>query len=314
MISTHSKPTCALIGAGFIGTSLITRLTTEGYSVKVLTRSFSTQHLQFQSVSFFYGDFSDSNLLERVLTGCDVAIHLISSTVPCDLHIDFPNDLRENLFSTISFLELCSKQNVDHVLFASSASVYGDPGDIEYLTELSLTNPISSHGMQKLSIEKYLIYYSRLFSLNVHILRISNPFGPLQNIDGRQGFIAMVIGYIKKCQPVPIRSEGTIIRDFLFVDNVSFAFQFCIDNPHLPSIINVSSGEGRSLSTVLSDISCLSDVNISTIQLQDIPTDIVRSILQPCVLLDNLPSWPPISFSEGLISTLKHHSLYPPGN
>ena len=87
--------------------------------------------------------FKDSSLLDSVLHGANVAIHLISSTVPADIHIDFPNDLSDNLFTTINFLSKFPSIVFPHIIFASSASVYGDVTDLPYSRNL-LTNPISS--------------------------------------------------------------------------------------------------------------------------------------------------------------------------
>jgi len=312
MNSYGSKPVCGVIGAGFIGSSIISRLSSSGYTVKVLTRSFKQTHSLYKNTSFVYGDFSDYRLLDEFLNNVDVVIHLISSTVPCDIHVDFVDDLRQNLFSTVKFLEACSKHNIKQVLFASSASVYGDCEASEGFTELSLTNPISSHGMQKLAIEKYMLYYGNLNNLKIHILRISNPFGENQNINARQGFIAMTIGNIKKNQPVPISSNGLIIRDFLHVDNVAIAFQLCIEDPEVNSIVNVSSGEGRTLAKVIDYISFLSGINISLAPFPELPTNIKCSILSPTVLLKKIKNWPTISFADGIKSTLGHFSLYSP--
>ena len=307
-----SKPICGIIGAGFIGSSIISRLSSNGYVVKVLTRSFNQSHLLYQNTSFTYGDFSDHLVLDEFLGNVDVAIHLISSTVPCDVHVDFVDDLKQNLFSTVKFLEACSKHDVKQVLFASSASVYGDSDASKSFSELSLTNPISSHGMQKLAIEKYMLYYGKLNDLKIHILRISNPFGENQNINARQGFIAMAIGNIKKNKPVAMSSNGSIVRDFIHVDNVAFAFQFCIENPEINSIVNVSSGQGRSLSNVIDYISVLSQINISVVPYPELSTDIKCSVLSPAILLKKLTSWPVVSFSDGIKSTLRHFSLYHP--
>ena len=120
----------------------------------------------------------------------------------------------------------------------------------------------------------------------------------------------MVIGNIKHHQPISLSSNGSIIRDFIYIDNVAIAFEFCIENQDIESIVNVSSGQGRSLSEVIDSISCLSKGNLETVSHPKLPTDIVCSILSPNVLLKHLPKWPITSFNDGLKSTLRHFSLY----
>jgi hypothetical protein len=92
---------------------------------------------------------------------------------------------------------------VPHVVFASSSSVYGLQARVP-IAEIAVTDPISSLGIQKLAIEKYLQLHRFHRGLDVRIARLSNPFLPGQRLYGRQGFIALTIGHLINIAPLPL--------------------------------------------------------------------------------------------------------------
>ena len=73
---------------------------------------------------------------------------------------------------------MCNTCGVKRVVFVSSSSVYGQQIKTP-IRESAAINPISSHGIQKLLIEKYLLLYQFHHGLDVRIIRLSNPFGSL---------------------------------------------------------------------------------------------------------------------------------------
>jgi UDP-glucose 4-epimerase len=81
------------------------------------------------------------------------------------------------------------------------------------IPETAVTDPISSHGIQKLAIEKYLLLHRFHRGLDVRIARLSNPFGPGQRLFGRQGFVAMTIGHLLRGEPILLRDEGRPVSD-----------------------------------------------------------------------------------------------------
>ena len=91
------------------------------------------------------------------------------------------------------------------------------------IAETAVTDPISSHGIQKLAIEKYLLLHRFHRGLDVRIARLSNPFGPGQRLYGRQGFVALTIGHLLKDEPILLRDGGRPVRDFLYIDDVTEA-------------------------------------------------------------------------------------------
>jgi len=147
----------AVLGAGFIGLNLVRRLAGAGADVAVLDHNEVPAELSGR-VRWVSGEFADPKAVEQVLEGADVAFHLISSTVPGDEHVEVSRELSDNIFATLGFLEVCERLAVPRVVFASSSSVYGQQASVP-IAETAVTDPISSHGIQKLAIEKYLLLH-----------------------------------------------------------------------------------------------------------------------------------------------------------
>jgi UDP-glucose 4-epimerase len=114
----------AVCGSGFIGKGLIRQLISKGYKVNVLDRNICPDEFS-RETKWVAGEFANIDNLKNTLDGAEVAYHLVSSTVPGDDTVDPIQELSENIFSTIAFLEMCKKCNVKRIVFVSSSSVYG---------------------------------------------------------------------------------------------------------------------------------------------------------------------------------------------
>lgn len=297
----------AIIGAGFIGKSVIRNLLAKNINVSVLDRN--SCPLEFRNkTKWIVGNFHDQSMLAEVLVGVSVAYHFVSSTVPGDQKVDVAMELNENVVGTLRFIDACLFAGVKRIVFASSASVYGMQENIP-ISELALTNPISAHGIHKLTIEKFLLLAKHLNGIDVRILRVSNPYGPDQSISGRQGFIGMSIGCILRNLPISLRNRGLAIRDFIYIDDLAEAFAICGDSDDLPEIVNVGSGVGTSLIEVVEIFRELIHRSIPTVELESRAVDIPVSVLD----IELFRSYSSFSAStklrDGLFKTLQHHGL-----
>jgi len=249
VIKNNPKETYSIIGCGFIGKALLKNLLNKDIQINILDRNSCPEEFAGM-INWIQGDFSDKKKLEKALDGSAVAFHLISSTVPGDQDSNMAQELNENVVSTINFINIAIQKKVKRVVFSSSASVYGIQECLP-INESALPNPISSHGIIKLTIEKYLQLYEFLYGIEIKILRIANPYGPGQDIYGRQGFIAMAIGNILAEKPILIRGGGQIIRDYIYIDDVVELMANSAKFNNLPGIINIGSGIGLSLNDII---------------------------------------------------------------
>lgn len=297
----------AVFGAGFIGKSVIRNLISKGNNVNVLDRNACPLEF-FDTTTWRTGNFHDHSTLMESLNGVSVAYHFVSSTVPGDQSVDVAMELNENVIGTLRFIDACLAAGVKRIVFASSASVYGIQENFP-INELTLTNPISAHGIHKLTIEKFLLLAKHLHGIDVRIVRVSNPYGPEQSISGRQGFIGMAIGRILRNLPINLRNHGLSIRDFIYIDDLAEAFLLCGVLDNFPEIINVGSGAGRSLIEVVDILRELVSGSISTVDVESRSVDIPVSVLDIELIRSCSSFSPSTKLRDGLSRTLQHHGI-----
>jgi UDP-glucose 4-epimerase len=300
----------AVCGSGFIGKGLVRQLISQGYMVNVLDRNICPEEFS-EKTKWVAGEFADSDNLKNTLDGAEVAYHLISSTVPGDDTVDPIKELSENIFSTIAFLEMCKKCNVKRVVFVSSSAVYGLQPTTP-ISEGAETNPISSHGIQKLTIEKYLLLYQFLYGIDIRIIRLSNPYGPGQSLSGRQGFVAIAIGHMIKNEPVLLRDSGRPIRDFIYIDDVSRALALAGIVENAPHILNLGFGKGYSLKQVVELLKEITSNHVLTVSGELRKADIAESVLDISQAECALDFEPQFSIYAGLVKTLRYHGVHTP--
>ena len=145
--------------------------------------------------------------------------------------------------------------------------------------------------------------------INVQVARISNPYGPEQNIDGRQGFIAMVIGSALRGSPVILRNDGLPVRDFIYIDDLAEALMLCGLSEQSSSVVNIGSGNGYSLKNVLNLMEDLVGKKIPTIASDSRLSDIPYSVFNIEFAKKSLSFQPSINLRQGLLKVLKHHGF-----
>jgi len=301
----------AVLGAGFIGLNLVRRLAGAGADVAILDHNEVPADLSGR-VRWVRGEFADSKAVEQVLEDADVAFHLISSTVPGDEHVEVSRELSDNIFATLGFLEVCERLAVPRVVFASSSSVYGQQARVP-IAETAVTDPISSHGIQKLAIEKYLLLHRFHRGLDVRIARLSNPFGPGQRLYGRQGFVALMIGHLLKDEPVLLRDGGRPIRDFLYIDDVTEALDRLARQADAPAVVNIGSGTGLALREVVAMAQEAIQRPIVCIPGEPRRADITVSVLDVTLAATGIGFRAAVPVRTGLSRTLHHYGIATPG-
>jgi UDP-glucose 4-epimerase len=299
------KPSCVVFGGGgFMGTNLCRRLLALGHRVRAFGR-----HCRFpddlRGVEWYQGDFSDPDSVAAAIQTFDIVFHLVHGTVPQAANLAMATDVQRNVIPSITLLDLCAKLGVKRVIFASSGgTVYGTPQQIP-TSETAASDPICAYGISKLAIEKYMALYERLYSLDFRVLRIANPYGPFQLAWKGQGFIAAAVARGLACQPIEIWGDGSVIRDFVFIDDVMDAFEAAIRDESSYRVFNIGTGEGRSLREVIAAIERLLDMKLAIKwgpgRSLDTPISVV-AIERASAVLDWAPKTP---FEAGLAKTIE---------
>lgn len=296
----------AILGAGFIGMNFIRYALRHRYALTVLDHKPVPLDLASQ-LNWLQGDLALEADVARAIEGADTVFHFISSTVPGD-QVDIASELQQNVFQTLQLLRLCVAKRVRRIVFISSSSVYGVQKTLP-IPETAPTDPISAHGIHKLTIEKYLQLYRYQHGLDCKIVRLGNPYGPGQRITGRQGFIAIAIGCIVASKSITIRGNGTDIRDFIYINDVSEALHRVATMDSTETIFNIGSGFGYSLNEVVALMRELTDLPIPVIYTESRFVDIPQSVLDTSRARFVLCNEPQLSLRAGLTKTLMFHGV-----
>jgi UDP-glucose 4-epimerase len=300
-------------GGGFIGSHICDELITQGHNVKVFGKSgpddSKSKHL-INNVEWYLGDFTQKNDIKHAMENVDFIFHSLSTTVPKSSNDDPAMDIQSNLISTVNMLEVARENNVKKIIFISSGgTVYGIPKEIP-ISETHSTMPISSYGIQKLAIEKYLQLYHYLYGLDYGVLRVSNPYGERQPSAGQQGVIGVFLEKAVNNEPIEVWGDGTVIRDYIYVTDVAKAAIAVMNNTSIQKIFNVGSGQGRSLLEIIGAIEENLGHPIKVNYKASRATDVPINVLNISKAREILSWYPTINFNEGLIQTMASSKGY----
>ena len=301
------KKIVVLGGGGFIGTHIVHKLYLAGHHVRVFERP---QIMPFGhperggQCEWVTGDIQADHDLHKAIDGMDAVIHLVSTTLPKTSNDDPVYDIQSNLVSAVRLLEAMREKRVRKIIFASSGgTVYGRPL-YQPIDEKHPTDPVCSYGIVKLAIEKYLSLYSLLHGVEPIILRLSNPYGEGQAHDRGQGIIAAFAHKIRQGQAIEVWGDGSVVRDYIHIDDVSDAFLKVVEYEGNCRLFNISSGHGVSINELLAQFAEITDRPIDCIYKHGRPFDIPVNILSNTLAAGELGWKPVISLPEGLRRTL----------
>lgn len=240
-----------ILGAGgFIGKAVAGNLL-KNYPVRLFDRNLLPEFSEIGNVEVVTGDFVATKKFDRFLDDIDTVIHLISTTVPSDITLNIPQEIEDNVISTVNLLESMVRCNVKNIIFASSAgTVYGETGDKINTVESPL-NPKCSYGVQKCVIEKYLEFYARRYGMNVKIMRITNPYGWGQDKNKAQGLIPIFINKFINKESITIFGDGSHKRDYLFITDLANAFLKVLEYKGDEHLFNIGYGEYYSINDIV---------------------------------------------------------------
>lgn len=267
-------------GAGFIGSHVAEALARQGERVKIFDRPHVDRLLQLRrGYEVFTGDFLDAHSLIPALRGTDVVFHLVSTTLPKSSNDNPVYDVESNVIGSLRLLELCREHGVRKIVYVSSGgTVYGLPRSLP-VAEDHPTDPISSYGIHKLAVEKYLSLARRLYGLEYCVLRPANLYGPRQRLDIAQGAVGVFLDRALRDEPIQLWGDGSVVRDYLYVGDAVDAIVRAARFDGEPRIFNIGSGVGVSLNELIEEIGRLLGrpvkVERSEARLVDVPVNVL---------------------------------------
>ncbi len=136
--------------------------------------------------------------------------------------------IQSNLVGFTYLLEECRENNIDHLIFASSSSVYGGNKNLPFSEDQSVDHPVSLYASTKKANELIAHTYSHLFNIPCTGLRFFTVYGPW----GRPDMAPMIFtkSIIEK-KPIKVFNYGNMQRDFTYIDDVIEGISRCCDKP-----------------------------------------------------------------------------------
>lgn len=214
-----------LLGAaGFIGTNLTIELakkTEDEITLVDRSKAFFKPivSMDLKNVHILEADLTVDMDFDSILKDQEVVYHLVSTTVPTTSNQHISQELVSNVIFSANLFEACIRCGVKKVVFVSSGgTVYGKEVDCP-LKEKTATNPISSYGVQKITIEKLLYLYRYMYGLDYRIIRLANPYGPYQRPNGVLGAVTTFTYKALKGDEITVYGDGSVVRDFIYIDD-----------------------------------------------------------------------------------------------
>ncbi|MEX2113058.1 MAG: NAD-dependent epimerase/dehydratase family protein [Pirellulales bacterium] len=215
-------------GLGFLGSNLAIRLVRLGARVTIvdsLVPQFGGNFFNIAPIrdqlTLNISDMRDANSLDVLVQGQEYIFNLAGQVSHGDSMRDPQLDLAVNCVSTMNLVEACRKHNPRaRLLYTSTRQVYGCPQKLP-VAEDHPTVPIDVNGINKLAAEYYHLLYDRTYGVRSTVLRLTNTFGPRQQIrSNRQGFATIFLRQALKGETISLYGGGRQLRDFNYVDDV----------------------------------------------------------------------------------------------
>lgn len=235
-------------GAGFIGANLAEYLVNKGHQVVVFDNLYTgtqknIEHLG-NKIEFIRGDIRYSAPLIAAMKDVEAVCHLAAIPVVPMSFLNPRETFDTNLYGTLNVLESALKAGVKKVIFSSSASVYGLNSSILY--EDLMPSPESPYAITKVGMEQLLKIFFKSYGLDTCSLRIFNPYGKYHKIENFAAIPNFIVSALKN-KPLVIQGSGTQTRDFIYVDDVSRAFDLAMGAPTRGEVFNIASGKSVSI-------------------------------------------------------------------
>jgi UDP-glucose 4-epimerase len=305
-------------GAGFIGSTLVDRLLSEGHSVDVIddlssgslanlsdARAERTSRLTFHQL-----DIRSPSVVELMERRQPEVVFHLAAQISVRESVNRPAyDADINIIGGINVLEGARSAGARKVVFASSGgTIYGapDPEDLP-VKESQPQRPLSPYGIAKKVMGDYLHAYRELYGLEYTALALSNIYGPRQDPHGEAGVVAIFAGLLLNGERCTVFGDGAKTRDYVYVDDVVDAFVRAADKGG-GLVINIGTGVQTSDLTLYETMAHAADVFDPPLYAPDRPGDLQRSALDPSRAEMQLgwKSW--TTLDEGVASVLRYFS------
>ena len=241
-VNLEGKTVMVTGAAGFIGSNLVKRLFRDIKGINVIgidnmndyydvnikyerlkeieaIAQKSIQDNRKQSWTFIRASIADKDAVEKIFCENNVAV-VVNLAAQAGVRYSITNPdayIQSNIIGFYNILEACRHHEVEHLVYASSSSVYGNNKKVPYSTDDKVDNPVSLYAATKKSNELMAHAYSKLYNIPSTGLRFFTVYGPAGRPDMAYfGFTNRLV----KGETIKIFNYGNCKRDFTYVDDI----------------------------------------------------------------------------------------------
>ena len=235
-------------GLGFIGSHLAESLIKNGHNVKILTKTFSKKSnikILKKKIKIEKIDITNFRKLGRCIEQFkpDVIIHLAGNTSHSKSFEEPLKDVDSNAKSTLFMLEKIRELDLKcKFLLGSTFIVIGKPKKLP-VNENTPCNPTTIYGTNRLASEYFCKIYHDVYGLDTNIFRITNSYGPREQIIPKKNAVNFLIYKAFKKEKISIYNKGMFFRDFIYVDDVISGINIILKNGKSGELYWISSGK-----------------------------------------------------------------------
>ncbi len=324
MSNDNKVPVLVTGGAGYIGSHAVLALKDAGWPVAVIDNlSTGFRFAVPDDVTLYEGDIADADLLARIFAeqGTQAIMHFAGSIIVPE---SVENPLKyydNNTAKSRTLIECALEGGVRHMIFSSTATVYGEP-EVKPLTEDDPLQPVNPYGMSKLMTERILADVSKAHPMNHCVLRYFNVCGADpkgrsgQSTEGATHLVKVAVeAVLGKRDHVAVfgddypTPDGTGLRDYIHVSDLASAhvqaLEALISEPDRSLTMNVGYGRGYSVLEVLDAVDRVTNQPIERRQMPRRAGDVASLVSDPSLVRATIP-WEP-RFDD--LDTIITHAL-----
>ena len=235
-------------GLGFVGSHLVDSLVKKNHKIMILTKTLSkkknikksAKKIQIEKI-----DLTNFQELGKIIEKFkpDVIIHLAGNASHSKSFENPLKDIDSNAKTTLFMLEKIRKLNTRcKFILGSTFIVIGKPKKLP-VNENTPCNPTTIYGTNRLSSEYFCKIYHEVYGLHTNIFRITNSYGPREQIISKKNAVNFLIYKSFKKEEISIYNQGKFFRDFIYIDDVVSGINIILKKGKSGELYWISSGK-----------------------------------------------------------------------
>jgi UDP-glucose 4-epimerase len=293
-----------IVGGGFIGSHVARGFVGRGVPTTVVTRRQPDRSARerLSGARLVVADAGDTGAMRALLDPAEHVVWCTGGLLPAESNDNAVEDVSITLPPLLATLDVMVASGGRSLTFLSSGgTVYGNPTVLP-VPEHHALRPLTSHGIMKVAAELYLHLYRELHGLRTVALRCANVYGDGQLPNRSQGIVATALHRISRGEPVPVFGDGSVVRDYIHVDDVANVVATLAGRAEVPAAVNVGTGVGTTVQDLLGIVGEVTGRPARTERRAARPGD-VQAVVLDITLLRSLLAFEPIGLREGLART-----------